>query len=219
MDSLDVLVNAKKTGLLKFATMVEYEISKLLCEQGEHPEAILQRRYNYLQSLREKNSRAYWGLFSIRPAENNNLIAFLDTIHKITRKKWLKDNCCYVFEQKGESLDTQGEGMHAHILFVLHGVLHGKKQKSRKQCLDEVIDTMERSSIKIESQGVDLRTGSKEDLGQVYNYLVGDKADAKKHAAQEIDKVWREANEMQDLYGNSKWEDDLISDSYASESH
>lgn len=191
---------AKYTGRLKFITMMYYEICKLECEQGiEDPE--VQGIYDKLVGLREGSGKAYWCLITLRPRDEESLSHFILVINKIVEKKWLKDKCLWVYEQKGRTNELLGTGKHVHILFKLMGVKHGSKQKSKLQCLKEVTDTCHSFKLNIEDNCIDIKTGPKVDLHSANNYLTGDKADAGKHAAQEMDKVFREKNGLKERYG------------------
>lgn len=202
LQEFELRQKAKYTGRLKFITMMYFEICKLECEQGiEEPE--VQAIYDKLTSLRESNSKAYWCLITLRPRDEESLSNFILVINKIVEKKWLKNQCMWVYEQKGRNLDELGKGKHCHILFKLMGVKHGSKQKSKLQCLKEVTDTCHAFKLNIEDNCINIKTGPKGDLSDANNYLTGDKADVEKHAAQSMDRVFREKNELKALYGLS----------------
>lgn len=202
MDNTEIKLKAKETGRLKFLTMMEYEISKLKCEQGVEEDKYVQERFNYLRRLREDADGAYWGLISIRPREGAELADFVKLVERIVTKVWLKDNCFWVYEQKGEDPSELGKGLHTHIMFKLAGTKHGKKQRGKMACLKELLDTCKRSNVDIEDCGVHIRVGPKRDSEQASNYLTGQKADGKKALAQEMDTLWREMYELEDVYGN-----------------
>lgn len=203
INEMELVTKAKYTGRLKYITMMYYEICKLECEQGvEDPR--VQAIYERLMVLREGGSKAYWCLVTLRPREEETLGNFMLVMEKIINKKWLKGKAMWVYEQKGTNVDELGAGKHCHILFKLMGVKHGAKQKSKLQCLKEVTDTCHSFKLKIADNCIDIKTGPKADLESVNNYLTGDKADADKHAAQEMDKVWREQKGLKDRYGLSE---------------
>ncbi len=198
---VDLLCKAKETGKLKFWTMVSYEIEKLRSEQGMFDSELEQTMYSELLNLREKTTGIFWGLITIRPRETVLIEELEQLTNKIVNKKWLKDNCMWVYEQKGADESSRGRGIHTHILFKLHGLKQGKKQKSKAQCLNEILDTIHRSNLDIADNCVDVSTGSKRDLGQVVNYLVGKKKNATKQVVQEQDVIWRESIGFPSYFG------------------
>lgn len=199
-EEVDLIVKAKETGRLKFWTMVFYEINKLEAEQGLEADAYLAGRYQYLQSLRGNSTGIYYGLMTIRGKGDEDLADLISLVERIVKKKWLKDNCMWVYEQKGECDEDAGRGAHCHILFKLHGIKHGSKQKSKVQCINEIVE-MTKKLDWIEEQGVDLRTMPKKDYEKVKGYITGAKASEEKHEAQKIDILWREKQGLLPRYG------------------
>lgn len=193
-------MKAKETGMLKFMTMIEYEICKLECEQDSCRFTAMQERFNYLRELRANTNSNYWILITIRP-KDETLVRLQEVTNRIVSKKWLKDKCLYVYEQKGETIEELGQGMHVHILAKLIGMKHGNKQKSKKQCLDEIISTCRTFKLNIEDNCIDAKVGPKRDVQQVIGYLTGVKASEEKHKAQKMDILWREKNGIISLYG------------------
>lgn len=203
----DLYLQAKTTGRLKFWTMVEYQICQAEAEAGKEPCALLQERFNYLKELRDECNNSFWLLLTLRP-KDETLERLTELTNKVVAKKWLQDKCFWVFEQKGETVETMGDGMHVHILTKLEGMVHGKRKKTKKQCLDEVIATCKAFNFNIEDNCIDAKVGPKRDLPKVVNYLTGEKSSDKKHKAQEIDVLWREKNGITSLYGiqdSMKW--------------
>lgn len=201
---VDLLLKAKETGKLKFWTMVVYEIEKLKCEQGNFNNELEKATYEELKSLREKNTSNYWGLITIRPRETVTIEQLENITNKIVNKKWLKDNCFWVYEQKGIDEASRGRGIHTHILYKLHGLKQGQKQKSKCQCINEILDTIHRSNLDIADNCVDISTGSRKDLNNVMNYLLGKKKDKDKQLVQQQDVIWRESIGFPAYLGNKE---------------
>lgn len=199
---MDLREQAKATGRLKYWTMVYYEITKLEAEAGEEPCRELQAAYDRLQELRARKDRSFWGMITIRPKDGLDMDEFFGYIHKILNKKWLNDNYLMVMEQKGASVMEMGKGMHSHILFKLNGVKHGRKQKSFKQCLNEVLGTVKTFNNELfTEQSVDLVTCKQNDGEKMQNYLLGEKSSEEKQEIQKIDKLWREKLNIMRYYG------------------
>lgn len=141
-------------------------------------------------------------MITIRPKDGLTYDEFEAYMQKIINKKWLNDNYLMVFEQKGASEVDMGEGMHSHVLFKLNGIKHGKKQKSFKQCLNEVLGTVKTFNDELfTEQSVDLVTCKQEDGAKMQNYLLGRKSSEEKQKVQEIDKLWREKLHIEEWYG------------------
>lgn len=200
---------------MKFWTQVYYEIEKLSVEKGVFPDSqigtIQQRDFATLLSLRGEATRAYWAIITIRPKHGCEAAVLRQCTEKVVEKNYLKGKCAWVFEQKGKNESELGNGMHSHILFRLEGVKHSKRQKTKGQVAAEVYDTVNRimehnisqdiSDCSIEPQCIDVTVGKKCDLKNAINYLTGTKASTEKHAAQKMDKIWRENEGFTSLYG------------------
>ena len=202
MDNIELALKAKETGRLKFWTMVEYEITKLQAEAKEEPDKYLQGRFDKLVELRKRFDDAYWGLISIRPKDGLSIIEFQKQMNKLLKKKWFYKNYLIVYEQKSSKESEMGIGMHSHIMFKLNGIKHGKKQKSRIQCLNEIQDTIKTFKCDLYTeQSTDIRTAPNKDCEQIQNYLIGAKASEEKQKIQKIDTLWREKNSIENYYG------------------
>lgn len=199
----DEYEKAKNAGKLRFWTGVFYEIEKLEAESGKTNNQFLKEKYEYLKKLRAKTSNAHYAMISIRPQIDQKFDDFERFIHRVVKKCWLKDNCLWVFEQKGESEAEMGKGLHCHILFTLHGIKHGSKQKSKKQCLDELLTMIENEDW-ILPQGIHIQTYPQKDKEKVHNYLLGKKAPEEKEKSQEFDAIYREKNNIKKSYGLSE---------------
>lgn len=203
----ELLLKCKETGSMKFWTHVYYEIEKLSVEKGMFSDdqigRVQARDWEKLVALREKATRAFWSIITIRPRDGCEAHVLQQCVEKVVEKCWLRDKCFWVFEQKGTDEGEIGRGLHAHILFKLEGVKHGKKQKTKGQVASEVYDTCKRvADMDIEEQCIDVTVGKKEDLENAVNYLTGVKASEKKHKAQKIDVLWREQEGFKKFYGN-----------------
>lgn len=202
MADVELYVKASETGKLKFWTMVAYETTKLRAEQGLFDDDICKAAYEQLKILREGSTGIFWGMISIRPRETATFEELEAVVLRIVKKKWLNNNCFWVFEQKGACNDTRGRGVHTHIFFKLVGLKHGSKQKNKSQCLNEILDTVHRSKLDVADNCVDITVGSKKDLGKAVNYLLGSKSSDEKKEVQKHDVIWRESLGLEPHYGN-----------------
>ena len=199
-NDLELYHKAEHAGKLKYWTAVFYEIEKLEAEDGKTSNQFLLKKQLYLEKLRAKTSNAYYAMLSIRPKEDQKFEDFEPFINRVVKKCWLKDNCFWVYEQKGETEADMGKGLHCHILFQLHGIKHGKKQKSKMQCLNEILDMIKNVEW-IEPQGIHIQVYKKEDGDKVHNYLLGEKSPEEKQKSQKIDVIYREKNNIKKYYG------------------
>ncbi len=200
MDDLDLYQKAQHAGQLKYWTQVFYEIEKLEAEDGKTSNQFLKEKQLYLEKLRAKTSNAYYAMLSIRPKIDQKFEDFEPFINRVVKKCWLKDNCLWVYEQKGENEADMGKGLHCHILYQLHGIKHGKKQKSKTQCLNEILEMIKNLDW-IEPQGIHIQVYKKEDGDKVHNYLLGEKSPQEKQKSQEFDVIYREKNNIEKSYG------------------
>lgn len=181
--------------------MVFYEITKLEAERGEESDPHLQAAVDKLKELRENTTSAYYVLVTIRPKEDETMENLMKCTNKIVNKKWMKDNCLWVYEQKGTSEDEAGIGKHVHIIYKHEGLKQAGKKKSWKKCLEEVTDTCRRM-IEIEDNCIDFKPAPKKDREKIFNYLLGSKASEEKEPAQKIDIFWREKLGLKSHYGD-----------------
>lgn len=161
-----------------------------LCSYNYHDELnrILKiGRYRYLRKI--KKNAHFFVTISLPP--DSNLEEIKKVMERIVMKKWIQNQkWYYVFEQRGETMETAGDGLHIHLL-----ILKNKKRKS--QCLREIAST-----FKISKNFVDVREGNTEELYvKRLNYLKGDKND-KKLMKVKIDLLFRQNNNLRDIYTN-----------------
>lgn len=203
MNEIELISKAKETGRLKYWTMVYYEITKLEAQAGQEKCKLLQDAHNKLKELRENATNAYWGFMSLRPKDGLTIDEFMAQCEQLCSKLWLKNNHLLVYEQKGKNEEEMGKGMHAHILFKMLGVMHGKDQKSKNQVLNEfhkTIKTFKRPDCWFE-QSVDLDLRGRKEGRNSQKYLIGKKASAEKQEIQKIDKIWRAKYNIEPYYG------------------
>jgi len=120
------MLKMKKAGQLRFWTQIFYEIEKLEAESGKTKNSMLKEKYEYLKKLRAKSNPDFYAMLTIRPKIDLKFEEFEPFILRVTKKNWLKDNCFWVYEQKGENEADLGKGLHCHILFRLDGVKNGE---------------------------------------------------------------------------------------------
>jgi hypothetical protein len=202
-------LKCKNTGECKFWTKVAYDLEVLRVEEeGKFPSVHHKRMWDELKSLQQKGEK--YVLLTIRPASRDwktddeydyseELKKFVAFVNRITSKVWL-ETACWVYEQKGNTDETIGDGVHVHILCKRTKV--AGRNKTKGAMIDEIhatADVMEFGACRRSS--IDVTFVPKRDLGAVSNYLLGQKKCPKKQKCQVFDKTWRESFGLQQKYG------------------
>jgi len=103
------------------------------------------------------------------------------------------------FEQKGETLETMGEGAHAHMIVWSDAYSHAFTSKTIN-CFKKFMGTeWHPTSLKIGNNFSKVLKTQK-DIDFTRNYMAGQKENATKDAAVKIDKLWREQLGLKNLF-------------------
>lgn len=134
------------------------------------------------------------------PAKNVSLSEFKKTVEKASKKSFIKKSL-YVIEQRSDTLDNMGYGMHCHMLINKgdYRMSHMKREFART--FKDMIDTEQ-------SGPFNFRLCKNKDLTNRQNYMLGDKKDEAKQKKQLIDKEWRKKMLISDYYGE-KFDEDI----------
>lgn len=162
-----------------------------LCSYNYHDELnkILKiGRYRYLRKIKN-NCNHYFITISL--PHITDIEALVRIMERVVMKKWIQNNTWYyTYEQRGETEETCGEGLHIHLLIL--------KNKRKSQVIREISNT-----FKIAKNYVDVREGKTE---QSYNtrleYLKGKKIDSKLDRVY-IDRLFRQKKNLLDIYTNA----------------
>lgn len=141
-----------------------------------------------IKKYRKKDPSYYF--ITINPSECT--IVDLDSILNSIKKRKFVNIHCYIFEQRGITLNDSGKGKHIHMIIdktiAKSDAITYIHNSIKKYCTKENIDIRE-----ITENGKIIRE----------NYMKGHKAFEKIQSV-EIDKIWRKENNLQDFYQVSK---------------
>ncbi len=196
LDEYSLKEKCAKVGYMKYWTMINYKIAKLEAETGAFRTVSDRLTFEKLEALERKV--ADYVLVTVRP-KVISVPELLVLSNRIVGKKWLR-GCLWCLEQKGTVAGEMGAGAHFHAL-VVQTVASGRK-KSVNSMVDEIFSTCQSLNVNILKNCIDIKLIPKKDLGQVENYLVGDKKDLKKREVQIVDRLWRVKNDLKEYYGS-----------------
>ena len=128
---------------------------------------------------------------TVNPKPTVNLEEFHKLIQKAISKKWIS-YYLYVIEQRGETLDEIGKGIHTHIIFN-KGIKHCKVIKEMSNTFKSVCDTSNYHLFNISNIG-------DEEKKRKIEYITGTKADEEKHLKQSMDVIYRQQNGLKSYY-------------------
>jgi hypothetical protein len=157
----------------------------------------IQKYYN--KCMETIDAHKCWYFITINPRDDVTIVDFMTKIFKITNWKIFKKGY-YVYEQRGDSMDTIGKGFHCHILVEDYTIeykrLITRLEASFKMiCMQPYKNTINVVRKKPEH--------AKETLEE---YMRGDKQDDKLDKVN-YDKIWRRRNSIKEIY---KWESKTI---------
>jgi len=175
------------------------------CSMNICKDSTMQSLYDEVQLLKEQNNRKssqqyyYWITFNPKPDITlEQLRKFTD---KLLSKKWITD-AIYSYEQRGETLEDCGKGIHMHILIHRNNfkTTHAKREiyntfKSYTGISKDIFDKNCFKAIPY-SWGEDK-----------VEYLKGNKWDSEKDSKIKIDAEFRQKNNLSIYYTyGSVWE-------------
>jgi len=158
---------------------------------------IKEYKKNKNKKKRNPYKQAKYLLLTINPKECE-IKDLKEIIKKIEKKEWIKINS-YVYEQRGETEQEKGKGKHIHMIIEYEEIKkYYKKDKSPTHisqlltmCLTKYIDNYKKIDIR--------KIYDDENKKKVEIYMQGIKED-KKLKSVEINKKWREENELKQIY-------------------
>ncbi len=179
-----------------------------LLKLGEHPSLHIQQLYDKVQEQEHiisngKNKNAL-GFFTFNFKPEITLGQAIVLMKDIINKKWLKLNeYYYCYEQRGNTLETMGQGLHVHLLF--------KKppKKSPQHCKNECWNNFKKycdlkEDIIFEKHFLFIPESWKQDK---IEYILGNKhkdPDGSKKIKVIFDKIYREKNNIKNIYSNNE---------------
>lgn len=150
-----------------------------VCNLGVDLMFKFQRKINTIKD----NNGERWYFLTVRPPADIPFGIFRASCERYCDKwkhKWTE--CVYVYEQKGETEDTMGQGFHWHCRICTDKINYYNSHIKRD--LEKIFTYVHPACIRVESV---------KSLERTIEYMSGDKkSDAKKPAVL-MDSIWREA--------------------------
>ncbi len=147
---------------------------------------------------RKKKKELRYVFMTISHSSNIDLV--LKHHESMKRKKIMKlSSYWYSIEQRGETLDELGQGLHSHIILkvIPKFLKNGNYQKSR--LIKETANT-----YKVEKNFIDVKfLYTDADFSRTLKYIQGEKKDENKQLKVEMDAVFRQNNNLCLLYTNA----------------
>jgi hypothetical protein len=174
------------------------DICKAKLKEGLFGNSDLQKVYDEAQALRTEECKDQYYFITICPYEDLEFSKFLKVMDKVLKKKWFQ-RYIYVYEQRQHEDGKQYFGMHTHIIVQRSGTTN------KSEAIREIFSTCK--SIVGSKQSIDVKLlKTQHDLDVRLNYILGKKADPLKQKKQEIDKLFRQDNNLQPFYSLGEWD-------------
>jgi len=134
---------------------------------------------------------------TISPPNTVSLAESLKCFKKFITKTNFKEYL-YVIEQRGENYETVGTGIHYHFLVRHTYSKFSDLSRETKNTFKNIIDTSNPNINNI----INFKTcETKTDVNKRIEYMTGIKKDECKHLKQEMDKLFRQQNNLHSYYG------------------
>jgi len=160
----------------------------------------LTKLYKEIKKLKDEKSKEsdtkYLGFFTFNFSPEITLEQVFICMNKIISKKWFIEYS-YTIEQRGESLDELGKGLHVHLLF-------NRNQKRPSECVRECYNTFSKYTgitFTIFNQKC-CKFYPLEYYQDKIQYMSGEKWEQDKMKKVEMDKEFRRINDIKVLYTN-----------------
>ncbi len=137
----------------------------------------------YLQSLKRSKGQSKIVWLTVNPKPSVSFDDFKKTVQSFLTRTFVH-NSAFMFEQRGTSTDTMGNGAHVHILFDKHNnVSPSQITKYTQNSFKNIVGNL---------KAIDIRFYSSQLRDEKLEYLKGNKWDADKASKVAIDKKWRQ---------------------------
>ncbi len=188
----DVLKIFKKKKFEQIIKM-EYDLGKLGQKMLDIKEYEQNCRYELKEATAKEHNNAYC-FVTINPNETTTLSEFETKLTKfVNRNMFISYR--YVIEQRGATEKEMGKGFHAHVLLKRN--LDYKPSKivvNTKNTFKGITAIDNNQILNIQHIGEDFAKDKDE-------YMTGVKTGEGKDKKQAIDKIWREKNNLESVYG------------------
>ncbi|AXQ65528.1 MAG: putative replication initiation protein [Circular genetic element sp.] len=134
-----------------------------------------------------------WLWLTISPKNDIDFETFRDKISTFAQRKMFDDHI-YVFEQRGKTVETAGDGFHAHLLLKRNMKYKQNKIISNSKNTFKKITNVENHDI------FNFHWCPEEYLNDKQEYILGTKTGNEKDIKQEIDKIFRQNKNLKEYY-------------------
>lgn len=140
----------------------------------------------------KKDTKTVW--ITINPTADIKLDDFTKLVEKYVKRKWVTSAYAYTFEQRGETPDKMGTGIHCHLVIEDRGSKAPSEiQRETKKHFIKVCDVTNYHCLNVQFI-------SHAHFNDKIDYLRGIKWDAEKTPKLVIDKQWRAQNGLNEIY-------------------
>ena len=146
------------------------------------------------QQVAEKHNNDYV-FVTINPDPKTDFATFRDKVEKYVKRNMFLDYR-YVYEQRGATEEQAGCGFHAHVLLKRNLDYKPSKIISNTKNTFKGITNVNNSNV------LNIQIIGKEFMLDKNEYITGVKTGEGKDEKQAVDKLWREQNNLQAVYGN-----------------
>lgn len=176
-------------NLLRTDVKIAKKIQDMLIEEG-----IMNKEKNN-DKLSDNN---YW-FITLRP--NIGSFEHFKNVFELTYLPSLNfHEYIYCYEQKGENIESIGTGFHVHLIIHLNEYIQLKDLVRKSKCQWSKYFGKSKGA-EVPDAFIDIKKIScKSQFNNCLNYMKGEKKQEDKLYAVEQDKVWREKNNLKDLY-------------------
>lgn len=161
-------------------------------EQGKCS-AWIQDMYQQVEDLRKgSDTNHLWITINPEDRGEQTLSNLQESIQKLTQKTFVK-LMEWTFEQRGDEEQSRGKGVHVHILLSL------KEKKPRLDSIKRAIKSCFQQLVG-NPRCMDIRKCPDTRVEDKLLYLQGEKWDEEKESKIDQDKIWRQENNLSDIY-------------------
>lgn len=160
-------------------------------KEGKCTDKYLQQVYDDLQTKKQQRYAPQYFFITICPYEDVDIESLKKVVEKCVKKKWMT-SYIYVYEQRQTEIGLPYFGIHSHMI-VKRGTI------AKSDVIREIYNTSK--SICGSKQSIDVKLlKNDEDLKVRLNYILGEKSTKEKRQRQEIDKIFRQNNNLLSYY-------------------
>lgn len=157
------------------------------------------------QKLMESGKYKSTHLFiTINPRPDSDFEKFKEAVQKVVTKKWISDYL-YCYEQRGTTMETQGEGFHVHMLLPRNGKKPAEAQR-------EIYNTVKKFCSNVKH--VDIKpVAGEQNIQNKIDYIKGickskNEEGSDKFEKHQIDICWRIEMGLEPFYEYIDTQDD-----------